>query len=1108
MKRLDAYKDYDPEYKDILKTGGKKEKKSKKVNLLIARKRKRKQSTTPIGEWLPGILKKGIEGLTSIQEYLQTTYRVSPSDDVKNLLNLISKSKVVNNKITLSDNFANIPMYCYFVYRDVPLATFSNDELYLGFRCKMLYEYMKSNLKNNYYRFFDNCILNKVYYLSRGFILKGREIKGIYQDYQSNFAAIGLEHLGNTNEDRIKNQKYLNLIDPENKETGKIKFTYKSIDYTAFYAEGGVVICKSGTNEQMKNEINNGIKQLKVFTRSSSKTEITFKEIKHTIKKIRYADFRLKPEGFCPSFLLLENLITVDEVYKMEFDLNNLFETLDDIYKKEKGFNFFPNLCYWDNMNTFYDFLTIYALTSKEVSENDKKLLMGYVESYKIHKDMLVLWRKTQLFGQKILKDFFYCFTSFINYEKLAGIYKRLDQYIKDFQVLQRTQDHGDLLTFLKNTEIYGKMMSTQLRDESIFSLFIAMQKVLGDLIDGIRTSDMVNDLRKLCISIYRLSVCGDVGVFPIVLSPGAFLGDLVGNEDPGNDLIKIILDKYKEGQVKQEYKEDEIRNIINDVYNNMEKFKGEVIFNNVSDFINKKGYKLNYDNLRAAAQACVMNLTKEPQMNKELEEQIINFKIKGKALGDLVFQETKLISWIQSYIAEISNQRIAQEVKNGLSQMENNNNFINNVNNNIGVPALIPNINVNVPQIDNEKKIEKEDNPSIHTTVQQTNLLAPANPPIKIKIKTNIDNEGFTIPNIKNTYDDDDDDFVPVDEKIVPINQDIIKNDLINKKINKLDKKFNAMNIGYIKPNEKPNETKEKLTPEETPKNDYMNILKVKKEEKKTEKLFPINFGTLNVDKNKENQNKKVKEKHLIKPYNINNLSKKLDNAIKKKPNKKPSQLDLELERINKRIKENDDLLKNIHNQSYHESFIEDDYNLNNVEKLFKNRKSLFKNAINNNPQYEKWGTQKIFLVDNLSLTPSSFHKILNYYRDVVLWFNSLGYETPKIFKTNKNMYKLKDSVDISDALLNEISKIIPTFGNPTDLKNEILGKKQNKNFANFKNLYANNKNLRQVREYINIDRKYWPNYKEPTEAEESLGHSESQVNLTRDSQISGDTI
>ena len=91
----------------------------------------------------------------------------------------------------------------------------------------------------------------------------------------------------------------------------------------------------------------------------------------------------LSPESFCPSYTALTKTVKVTMVYKMRFDLNQLFSKLDTYYFLKKGFVFFKNSCYWDTMETWYDFLSIYVLTSKQLSDEDKKLLSGFIDMKK-----------------------------------------------------------------------------------------------------------------------------------------------------------------------------------------------------------------------------------------------------------------------------------------------------------------------------------------------------------------------------------------------------------------------------------------------------------------------------------------------------------------------------------------------------------------------------------------------------------------------------------------------------------------------------------------------------------------------------------------------------
>lgn len=1096
---------------DALKTGGKTIKKKKKINLLIAKKRKRKQPTTQIGEWLPGIFKKKLTELSEIQHHLESTYNVDPSEDLKRILSLLAKSKVVNNKITLSDNFANVPMYFYMKFPNLSCGTYSNDELYLAFRCRLLYNSLKNQEDNYLYRFLDNGVIRKVYYVSKSFVLKGKELKGFYQDYQGNFAAIGLESLGENKKEIEKSEEYKKIV---SLSSNSAKFNYKSINYIAYYSDSAVVICKDNQDQNaIKNEMQSGISQLKVFKNTSAKTEISLKEVKHTKTKAYYADFRLKPEGFCPAFLLLSNNISVQEIYKMEFDLNALFKTLDDLYKEKNGFYFYDNLCYWDSINTFYDFLTIYALTSQEISEGSKQLLMTFVESFKNYKDEILLWKKLQLFGQKVIKDFYNCFTTYINYEKLDGISKRVKMYLDDFNKLKSSSYYGNVTNFLKDTKQFSQMMHDQVMSGNSYKLFTVMQKVLEDLQSGKRTSEMVSDLRKICLTIYKFSVCGDNCIFPIVVAEGAFLGDLRGSENYDDDLLKVIIEKYNEGLAVQKYEEGELRNMINDIRNNMDKYIQEVVMLNVKKFINENNYGLSGDNVNMAIKAVMDNLSRSQETKDALENEIINAKVKDKSLGSIVFQNAKMKEWVLAYIASLRNNQLVQNIQRNVSEIRNNNNYISNVNDNINVPSISSNVLLPNDILTSNKKEEISEAGSVSSTQQ------PANPPVRHKIRVN-------------NYDGDDEneyDIPMIYPPGVPGGKTPGENtSSINLTIPKLadpNKIINEVPGGETPGGETPSGDKSKprmdesVNIESNDDNDFVPVI---------EQIIPYPeqmprpiIQTTDVDqiqKQLDNVNinyniKPIDKQKAIKPQNMKQLNDVFKDVFGKKEKKK-SQLDKELEKVNKHEKEIDKLLskggKVFKQNTVDKKFIKDDFNLDKVETNLTKRDSLFKKIVENNP-YQTWSKQQNFIVDNLMLTQASLKTILKYYHDLLVWFYSLGIrEVPKHFNTNEKLYNSLNQVDISDALLNELSKIIPGFGNTADLRKELLGVKTGKIFSDFKNRLKNLKNIRRVREYINIDKKYWPGYKEQSEAESTynLGKSESSVNLTSDSQISGDTI
>ena len=727
-----------------------KEVKSRRLRLLTARKRKKPFPESKLMKFAPEILKKSFTDTLTIRNYIKEKYKEDPDKEVLNVLAVLGKSKIINGKVLLSDKFANNMLYFYIgMLMEGTKQVFCNDNLYLSYRYESMYTRLeKANKENsNVLQYMLNAEMVKAYYVSQSFVYDGPIKKGFYQDYKGDFAAVGT-HLQ-------EEGKIQELINGFNREKC-VYFYYKGVRYDVLTwpqnKDIAIIAEDSLDNKTVVERMAKGFSEMKTFHGGTKKAEIGLKDVKASkIRKAKYFDIRINPDNFCPAFFLMEKEpgIKVYEIFKMKYDLNILFENLNEQYTKNKGFVFYKNFCYWDNFSTWYDFLSVYALTSPVIKEEDKKILIAYIDDYYLNRDILNMWKPLQLLFQRILKEFFNSFQNCIQVGKLENIRVKLKKYIDDTTTLRNDRSFGELKAFLDSTQQYSWMMHQQMNPK-MFSLAEVMLKIIDNFLSGQITSQIVESLKDVGQAIYYLSVSGTGSyIFPIVLSPGAFLGSLVYNGKKIT-LLEEIIENFKEKSEKKQYDQDEMLNIQFDYEKNKDKYRQDVVVTNVRKFVANNNLSLSEENLQNLINACMLNFKKDPKKLEILDKAIFRFLMDNKSIKEIDFGQQEIANWARSYVRDLQTYMLENENKKNEAIMMNN--------------KLI-NENNKLLEGEGKRMLPPPENPSIKSTDAVANPPRKRGPPREgpqrksgfMNIRTNIEaDDMFSIPVIaENSYDD-----------------------------------------------------------------------------------------------------------------------------------------------------------------------------------------------------------------------------------------------------------------------------------------------------------------------------------------------------------------
>lgn len=558
--------------RDVMQSVRKKKKTKEYSILQKLKKPKMIRSRTNIARWATIVYKNKAKDLNTIRNLIEKEFKVSPDELSLRILDVLSKAKVVNGKVVLSDNFANEPFYGY-GFVDGKINVFSNDKLYNYFiYARALRDLNPEQFFNQVFKAQSKCArLDKVYISSKAFVLQKEIMRGFYQDFQEYEAYIGLTK-------RLSNEEIRNYADKIEYNKPFITFIADNIKYCVYIVPDSDLLVIVREDKAKKDVIIDGLSGMDIFSKSKKNLELNVKEIKLKDKKAFYFDCSYNLESFCPVFVKLEKTVDISYVFKYKFILNDLYNAMvtEFNYKRYDSPVLF-GLCYWDNIESFMDLMSLVAVGSTSTDET-KKYALNIVAGYQDLKEAISLWKKCQLDFQRILKDFYNSFNTSINYDKLRNLRDSLVKYLSNRNDLELYSDFDKMERFFNGLGYMSLYISRQLK-KNVLYLANRMNAVLDEFIIGKFTSDIVKDLNEIGQSIYQISMNGRDTCFIIFVSYGAFLGDVSNFAgEIRNDIIETTVDKYiKKLDKAEEERLEKLKNF-REINSNMRKIVADLV--------------------------------------------------------------------------------------------------------------------------------------------------------------------------------------------------------------------------------------------------------------------------------------------------------------------------------------------------------------------------------------------------------------------------------------------------------------------------------------------------------------------------------------------------
>lgn len=647
------------------------EKKVKTITeaLFIAkRKRRSKNPPSEAQKWADEITRKGLKTLEDIRSYFAQNL-VSMTDANYGFYKMIAESKVINNKLHLTDSLANTPLVNYFFIDRVSVKVITNDWLYLA----SCFKYRLSQLQGNadYKEFVKNSTILNVTYVSKSFNADWTYTKGYYQDFKDDFSAIGTETLSNENRTTlIGGRNPVNTFD----------FSYAGSIYKTRDLNGSCIISKNNaTNQEITDNLNN----IKIIT-VDKKVSLNPKSIKIN-DKVKYIDTKVKPEKFCPAYLLMPDPVECAMLVKISYDYNDFFEKLKTKYNNNR-FYLPVDFIIWENIPQCFDVLAVLSVTT-DISNDLKNRLNGIYGNYIKYKVAIDLWKKNQLDFSRILTEFYHSFQDKINIDKLNRINEKVVTYIENRGQLTRDSSYEFVKNFFEDLGDGAKSIRRQF-DPKVFAIADAIRDVTNKIAAGVEDLNLAAEIRKVALAIYDVSLMtgtsNSLSCFNFIVSPGAFLSDLskgydnVDNEDPLSDLVNNLNRRNQEVQINNNQRVDQIAEIMNQ----MPEQKEIVISGSVQEYTNRNGIRLEaeeIDNVIAGIRTAIAN---NQVRARELERRIINAKVSRQDINTVLLNDDVIRPFVNQALTLRQQAALRrQENENNLRQEQNMiNNQINNL--------------------------------------------------------------------------------------------------------------------------------------------------------------------------------------------------------------------------------------------------------------------------------------------------------------------------------------------------------------------------------------------------------------------------------------------
>jgi len=509
-------------------------------------RKSQKSESTKIRGYLTYIYKKGIQDNTeAIRTYLSKAITGNGKENrlekASEIVRAIIQCREKGKRLILNNDLFKRKLQVHVLGSKLKTKCISNDYLYLLMTCSQIL-----NTLNSSSELLSKCTLKSVKLTSANFRSNMDTIKGYIQDYDPRFSITCVKDTAS---------ETIASIIQNNLNYGT--FTYNDNDFKYY---GNSNICIVALNEVNQEGIVKTFEDTKYFIGDNKFNEGEKKVPLND--SVHFFDMNILPEDFCPSYWISPSKeIEINFYYTLEYDYTSLFETLD----KKDNIKFPADLCYWDTITQFFDFIGVLALTSKNLIQQNKEFLASLVDEYFALKPYIRKWKENQLLLQRICHDFCSFFLSNSELIRFQRLYEKSSKYRKTYKsLINNTTLYQAMLALFKKIPC-AEMINKQLND-NIYELGKRIRDLLGPFVKGKRSLNFGVDVRKLLSDIQALlPTATDNYTFPFIIAEGSLNGSEIEV-----DVVQGLISNIEQKQNNEKEKLAALEQSFNISFNDM----------------------------------------------------------------------------------------------------------------------------------------------------------------------------------------------------------------------------------------------------------------------------------------------------------------------------------------------------------------------------------------------------------------------------------------------------------------------------------------------------------------------------------------------------------
>ena len=484
--------------------------------------------------------------LDDIKDAIKNNPKLRQTD--AKIIDTVLKCKMKEDKILMKDDTFTKTLTFYIVGQDIKTKYLTNDYLYLQMIAN---RFIFSNPENSVIlsQLLRGSGLQSVTIISRNFTLNEDTAKGLIQDYDGAFSLICSQETKDSEaiDDIINNKPNLSSFD-----LGGQTYEY-------YGDEDACIIQVAGTKDS---EVKERVSQMR-FVHNQNSVFVKGEKKVTADGKTKFISKKVYPEVFCPSFWAAPEPIDCDFLFEFTLDYNVLFEYLEA--KKGNQLAIPLNICYWDNIKYFFDFLGVFYLTARGLEEDQLKIIENYITSFKSIRDFCTAWKSQALNMERVFQDFINAFLNNSSFPRFTFLYEKAITVYKSIIELMKKPEYNNFCKVLENFKNFCYINNQLLRIKELVALLSSIAICLRKYCEGSNPDTLWRDITAIANKILLYlpnNVDERNALFPFICAEGGFNDGVSGSE--GN-AVAINLTRNLRKRIKEkEQKKKVLKSVVN----------------------------------------------------------------------------------------------------------------------------------------------------------------------------------------------------------------------------------------------------------------------------------------------------------------------------------------------------------------------------------------------------------------------------------------------------------------------------------------------------------------------------------------------------------------